>query len=940
MKDQFENYINENRDQFNADRPDLSVWKNVRDELHPEKKKRSPFLIVSSIAAVAVILVGIITSLNYLKEIELSPQAMKKEKDQDKITGDESKEKSVIASNEDTVYVSLKVKQSLPNGLDQVIYALDDIKAYLYEYENTRRNTTSLDQLTPIDTMLLGELHRYVDRAIEFRNNQEYIASAQIFREMFEMFEDFDIRIQSDSANLGEDLSKISPELRKGVRNLIAENNLPSNIKWREVTQEENLHRRNYNAGDNVDYLEGDNKDSEEYETENEAFSGEGSGSGLIVGAGSDAITTGPGNFSISNVDVSNYNSIEWTSSGGETLDNVNAISSAYTSSEKSEIIEKVEAGNRTLKNDPHPFTENPVGRELDLGYFSKKGNQDKSEFRPFRGNVIKSEATFDQENQIKLNYNGSKQGILDGVYVQEHIPTKKVIQYSSLREAGAKWKKVQDKRGRKYLFNPERDQYMELPAETTNTENYEEIHENDFIKVLTEPQSTFSVDVDVASYSNVRRHINRNTLPPRDAVRLEEMINYFDYKLDEPQGEHPFSITTEMGPCPWNKENRLVHISLKGMDVDQAQMPNNNLVFLLDVSGSMNSTDKIELLKKGFTMLTNELRKEDKVSIVVYAGAAGLVLPPTRGNDKVKIIGALDNLSAGGSTAGGEGIRLAYKIARENFQQEGNNRVILATDGDFNVGVSSNQELVKLIEKERESGVFLSVMGFGTGNLQDSKMEKLADNGNGNYFYIDNILEAKKVMVTDLRGTILTIAKDVKLQLEFNPMKVKSYRLIGYENRLLANKDFDDDTKDAGEIGSGHTVTALYEVVPQTGESKTADAGLKYQQQIMSKDESLKNEVLTVKFRYKRPDADKSKLIVKTLNWSDTKEMSETMGFASSVAEYGLILRGSKYKANSNFKQILENAKKYKGEDVHGYREEFINMVKRTELLMGDIWK
>ena len=474
------------------------------------------------------------------------------------------------------------------------------------------------------------------------------------------------------------------------------------------------------------------------------------------------------------------------------------------------------------------------------------------------------------------------------------------------------------------------------LPFERTSEEQYTPINENQFLQVAQTPLSTFSIDVDGAGYSNMRRFLNNDQLPPPDAVKLEEMINYFHYDLPEPASEHPFSITTEAATCPWNTEHQLVQISLKGQSIDKSEMPANNLVFLIDVSGSMDSYDKLALLKKGFNLLIDELREEDRVSIVVYAGAAGLVLPPTSGINKKKIIGALDQLNAGGSTAGGEGIELAYKIAKKNFKSNGNNRVILATDGDFNVGISDDDALVRLIEEKRETGIFLSVMGFGTGNLQDGKMEKIADNGNGNYSYIDNILEAKKVLVTEMGGTLLTIAKDVKLQVEFNPLKVAHYRLIGYENRLLAAKDFDDDTKDAGELGSGHTVSALYEIIP-TGSASAKDPGLKYQSLHVVDSSKYADELLTVKFRYKAPDEDKSKLITKVLPSDLNAQPSENFRFASAVAEFGLVLRNSAFKGNANLEKVLERAQKAKGDDLYGYRADFIQLVEKASLLLKE---
>jgi Ca-activated chloride channel family protein len=448
-------------------------------------------------------------------------------------------------------------------------------------------------------------------------------------------------------------------------------------------------------------------------------------------------------------------------------------------------------------------------------------------------------------------------------------------------------------------------------------------------------PLSTFSIDVDAASYSNMRRFIMNNSLPPKDAVRLEEMINYFTYDYENPGKDHPFSINLETGECPWAEKHRLVHIGLQGRKVETADLPPGNLVFLLDVSGSMTSPNKLGLVKMAIKMLVKNLRKEDRVAMVVYAGAAGLVLPSTSGAEKDKIINALESLQAGGSTAGGAGIKLAYRVARENFNKKGNNRVILATDGDFNVGASSDGEMVRLIEKERESDIFLTVLGFGMGNYKDSKMEKLADKGNGNYAYIDNLLEAKKVLVSEMGGTLLTIAKDVKIQVEFNPAHVQAYRLIGYENRMLKAEDFNDDKKDAGELGAGHTVTALYEIIPVGVKADLPDVDkLKYQKTEEVEVENYGSELLTVKFRYKKPTGKKSRLIVKTLDCDIEENGTDNFGFSAAVAGFGMLLRGSKYKGDLTYDRVLSMAKKAKGQDPNGYRNEFINLVERAQVI------
>ena len=468
------------------------------------------------------------------------------------------------------------------------------------------------------------------------------------------------------------------------------------------------------------------------------------------------------------------------------------------------------------------------------------------------------------------------------------------------------------------------------------NTEGYSTIHENGYKNVNNAPLSTFSIDVDRASYSNVRRFLNSGQMPPKDAVRIEEMINYFSYNYIEPEDEHPFSVSTELSVCPWNTKHQLLHVGLKGMDIEKDELPASNLVFLIDVSGSMNSQNKLGLLKSAFKMLVNQLRAEDKVSIVVYAGAAGLVLEPTSGSNKQKILESIERLSAGGSTAGGAGLALAYKTATENFIEDGNNRIILATDGDFNVGASSNAEMERMIEKEREKGIYMTVLGFGMGNYKDDKMEIIADKGNGNYAYIDNIQEARKVLVNEFGGTLFTIAKDVKFQLEFNPQRIKAYRLIGYENRLLNDEDFNDDKKDAGEMGAGHTVTALYEIIPAgSDESIYKIDPLKYQENKDAKEiRPDKNaELLTIKLRYKKPDGFKSILIERSVQGKikDRNELSANFRFSAAVAEFGLLLRDSEFKANASLEQVVELAKSAKGEDEEGYRSEFIKLVQAT---------
>jgi Ca-activated chloride channel homolog len=478
----------------------------------------------------------------------------------------------------------------------------------------------------------------------------------------------------------------------------------------------------------------------------------------------------------------------------------------------------------------------------------------------------------------------------------------------------------------------------MDISMPEFNTEGYSTIQENEFLKATKNPLSTFSIDVDVASYANLRRFLNNGQKPPVDAVRIEEMINYFNYDYPQPEGEDPFSINTELASCPWNENHKLVHIGLQGQKISTDNLPPSNLVFLIDVSGSMNSANKLPLLKSAFKMLVEEMRASDKVAIVVYAGAAGLVLPSTSGSEKEKIIQALDKLEAGGSTAGGAGIKLAYEVALQNFQKGGNNRIILASDGDFNVGASSNAEMERLIEKKRDEGVFLTVVGFGMGNYKDDKMEILADKGNGNYAYIDNLQEARKVFVNEFGGTLFTIAKDVKFQIEFNPAKVQAYRLIGYENRRLKNEDFNDDKKDAGELGSGHTVTALYEIIPVGVESefvKTVDP-LKYQKNETAAAAQNSRELLTLKLRYKKPDGATSKLITTTVmdkdkNW---KQTTDNFKWSAAVAEFGMLLRESRFSQNSDVASVLKLAKEAKGADEEGYRSEFIRLVESSRFL------
>lgn len=471
-----------------------------------------------------------------------------------------------------------------------------------------------------------------------------------------------------------------------------------------------------------------------------------------------------------------------------------------------------------------------------------------------------------------------------------------------------------------------------EKAKEEFNTEDYDNIVENKFLTATKNPLSTFSIDVDEAAYSNVRRYLENGSMPPAGAVRIEEMINYFDYVYPKPQNGEPFTVNTEISDCPWNTQHRLVHIGLQGKEIPVNNLPPSNMVFLIDVSGSMNEPNKLPLVQASLKMLVDQLREKDKVAIVVYAGNPGLVLPSTNGSDKIKIKEAINGLQAGGSTAGGQGIQLAYKVAKDNFIKDGNNRIILATDGDFNVGVSSDDELVRMIEQERKAGVFLSVLGYGIGNYKDNKMQQLADKGNGNHSYIDNINEAKKVLVNEFGSTLFTIAKDVKIQIEFNPSKVQAYRLIGYENRMLVAEDFNDDLKDAGELGSGHTVTALYEIIPAGVKDsfvKSVDP-LKYQYNNGEVADEESPEIMTIKLRYKEPNGETSKLIQHPVIDSHLPltNTSENFRFSASVAEFGLLLRDSEYKQQSSFSQVVSLAKSAKGTDNNGYRSEFLRLV------------
>ncbi len=473
-------------------------------------------------------------------------------------------------------------------------------------------------------------------------------------------------------------------------------------------------------------------------------------------------------------------------------------------------------------------------------------------------------------------------------------------------------------------------------PPMDASREGYDPIHETGFAAVDVQPLSTFSIDVDTASYTNVRRFLRGGSLPPADAVRIEEMINYFHYEYPDPTGPVPFSVTTASAEAPWNPQHRLVRVGVQGRRIEAKHLPPANLTFLIDVSGSMSDPAKLPLLKQSFRLLVDQLRPQDRVSMVVYAGAAGVVLQPTDGSEKSKIYEALDNLQAGGSTAGAEGIRLAYDVAQRGFVQGGNNRVILATDGDFNVGTSSDGELVQLIEKKRESGVFLTVLGFGMGNYQDAKMQKLADAGNGNHAYIDDLDEARKTLVGEMGATLLTIAKDVKLQVEFNPAQVKAWRLVGYENRVLAAQDFNNDKKDAGELGAGCSVTALYELVPAgASEGVPGVDALKYQA-VSPTAVAGSGELMTVKLRYKDPDGDTSRLLSQPVrdDGGPMASQDDDFRFATSVAEVALLLRDSPYKAQASYAAALDRARHALGRDVGGLRSGFLELTQKAMAL------
>ena len=476
----------------------------------------------------------------------------------------------------------------------------------------------------------------------------------------------------------------------------------------------------------------------------------------------------------------------------------------------------------------------------------------------------------------------------------------------------------------------------LSSPPQQRNAETYKEIKENSFVAVAQQPVTTFSADVDRAAYANVRRIIGYGQIPPKDAVRIEEMVNYFDYDYPAPEegSVSPLRVSPELAPAPWNPNHLLLRIGLQAKKIDLAQAPPSNIVFLIDVSGSMDEENKLPLLQSSFKLLLGQLRPDDKVAIVTYANGTKVALPSTSVKDKEKIIKVLDNLYASGGTSGGRGIQLAYEQAQKSFIKNGNNRIILATDGDFNIGINNTTDLEKFIKKQRESGIYMSVLGFGMGNYRDDMAETIADKGNGNYAYIDNITEAKKVLVNELSGTLFAVAKDVKLQLEFNPKYVKEYKLIGYENRMLTNEDFTNDKKDAGEIGAGHTVTALYELVPSDG--KVAQS-LRYQSQELN-EKGKGNELGFLKIRYKDPKVKDAKSVEITeplvFNKKALKETSTDYRFAASVAEFGILLRDNSNKANATYDQVIELAEGAIGKDPEGYRKEFVRLVKSVKML------
>jgi len=564
-------------------------------------------------------------------------------------------------------------------------------------------------------------------------------------------------------------------------------------------------------------------------------------------------------------------------------------------------------------------------GETLDFSYIGMKSKQVKIA-KKTTINVQLDEDGVSLDEVVVVGY-GSEYDSYSPKRVKEKAAGVQVVaNSSSIMIRGNSSIKMEDKKTNGYYPSKH-----DVIVPNIGDEDYGTFIENAFESPKSSPLSTFSIDVDNASYTNIRRFINNGQSVPKDAVRVEEMMNFFKYNYPEPKGEHPFSINSEYSDCPWNSSSKLVKIGLQGKTINDEKLPASNLVFLIDVSGSMNQPNKLPLLKQSFKVLVNQLRPEDKVSIVVYAGAAGLVLPPTSGDKKMTIIDALDKLNAGGSTAGGAGIQLAYKTAKEQFIKNGNNRVVLATDGDFNVGASSDNDMQRLIEEERKSGVFLTCLGFGMGNYKDSKMETLANKGNGNYSYIDNIQEANRFLGKEFKGSMFAIAKDGKIQIEFNPAHVQAYRLIGYENRKLRPEDFKNDAIDAGELGSGHTVTALYEIIPVNTKSDlfTPTDELKYTKTEPSAT-NLGAELATIKFRYKKPDGEKSIEMIEVINNKTVtlNNASADFKFCASVAWFGLKLRDSKLVTNKTTADIKKLAQTNITNDTEGYKAEFIRLI------------
>ena len=542
-------------------------------------------------------------------------------------------------------------------------------------------------------------------------------------------------------------------------------------------------------------------------------------------------------------------------------------------------------------------------------------------------GDILEFSSIGMKNKQVKVNGQKVINVVLeeDNVVLQEVVVTsyetakRRDVTSSSIRIRGAGSVSGNYRTKNSYTLNSSR-------------ETYKAIDEGGFKKTTKDPVTTFSADVDRASYSNVRRMLNYGQKPHKDAVRIEELINYFDYNYTPPAegSKTPLNATTTLSSCPWNPDNYLLRIGLQAKKIDFTKAPPSNIVFLIDTSGSMDEPNKMPLLKASFKLLLDNLRPEDRVAIVVYASQTGIALPSTPAKEKEKISKVIDDLVASGSTAGGAGLQTAYEVAEKNFLPKGNNRIILATDGDFNVGISSRDELQRLVEEKRNKGIYISVLGYGMGNYRDDMAETIANKGNGNYAYIDNLTEAKKVLVNEFGGTLYTVAKDVKLQLEFNPQYVKEYRLVGYENRTLANEDFEDDKKDAGEIGAGHTVTALYELIPAKG--ATTD-GLRYQKQVK---EGFANELAFLKIRYKDPVVKDAKSVEEStpipFTLTDLAQTDDDYRFAAAVAEWGMLLRNSKYKAKSSYKQVIDLAKNAIGKDEEGYRKEFIRLVELSE--------